>query len=177
MNRIIPGLKDQGNLSFDPVKWSISPASVSLLTSDGARDQTTHHARTPQATVNGAHSSYPNHSMAQQASHPDANTTTQHHLSHIASHIAVHGHEPSHLAGYGYNYYTSCPYHGPIVGMTYTHQHSGQGLNPMNRFLAEGPGEQNALFIRADTGEVSTSRGCTCSAYVHEQHGGALRSG
>lgn len=34
--------------------------------------------------------------------------------------------------------------------------------NAMDRFLAEGPAEQSALFIRSDTGELSTNKGCTC---------------
>lgn len=32
----------------------------------------------------------------------------------------------------------------------------------MSRFLAEGPDEQSALFIRQDTGEASTKRVCIC---------------
>jgi hypothetical protein len=34
--------------------------------------------------------------------------------------------------------------------------------DPMGRFLGEGPGEQPAVFIRDDTGEVSLFKGCTC---------------
>lgn len=56
-----------------------------------------------------------------------------------------------------------CPFHGPILQMS-AHHSQGQGLDPMSRFLAEGPSEQHALFIRADTGALSTSRGCTCLA-------------
>lgn len=37
-----------------------------------------------------------------------------------------------------------------------------RGMTPMGRFLAEGPSHQNALFIRADTGRLSTSRVCDC---------------
>jgi len=37
-----------------------------------------------------------------------------------------------------------------------------KGVSPMERFLAEGPDEQSALFIRADTGKLSINKGCTC---------------
>lgn len=57
-----------------------------------------------------------------------------------------------------------CPFHGPILDMSSAHRSQGQGLDPMGRFLTEGPSEQHALFIRADTGALSTSRGCTCRA-------------
>ncbi|MCJ1264031.1 hypothetical protein MMC22_003902 [Lobaria immixta] len=62
------------------------------------------------------------------------------------------------------NQYPQCPYHGPILRMTSSHHSKGQGLDPMSRFLAEGPSDQHALFIRPDTGALSTSRGCTCRA-------------
>jgi hypothetical protein len=53
----------------------------------------------------------------------------------------------------------ACPYHSRVPMNT-----GGQpkGLSPMDRFLAEGPTEQSALFIRSDTGELSTNKGCTC---------------
>jgi hypothetical protein len=35
-------------------------------------------------------------------------------------------------------------------------------MNPMERFLVEGPAEQGTLFIRTDTGELSIAKGCTC---------------
>jgi len=39
----------------------------------------------------------------------------------------------------------------------------GNDTDPMDSFLGEGPGEQPAVFIRDDTGEVSLYKGCTCS--------------
>ena len=39
---------------------------------------------------------------------------------------------------------------------------AGQGLGPMDRFIAEGSTEQYAVFVRADTGKLSISKGCTC---------------
>lgn len=76
----------------------------------------------------------------------------------------------------------NCPYHGPILqgGPAYPHPGQGrladprsgqgspadprygQGLGPMNRYLNEGPSEQHAMFYRADTGALSTNRGCHC---------------
>ena len=55
-----------------------------------------------------------------------------------------------------------CPYHGPIVQGRLADPRSGQGPGPMDRYLAEGPSEQHAIFYRADTGELSTTRGCQC---------------
>jgi hypothetical protein len=37
------------------------------------------------------------------------------------------------------------------------------GMHPMDRFLAEGPTEQSALFIREDSGELSIKKDCTCA--------------
>lgn len=55
-----------------------------------------------------------------------------------------------------------CAYHNPILHMDPTHGQQAHDPSPMNRFLAEGPSEQSALHIRADTGQLATSRGCTC---------------
>ena len=48
----------------------------------------------------------------------------------------------------------------------------GQGLSPMDRFMAEGPSEQSALFNRADTGKSSTWRECTCYARMENRSSG-----
>lgn len=56
----------------------------------------------------------------------------------------------------------SCSYHGPYLQLLPGHHSQGHGLAPMGRLLAEGPSDQHALFIRADTGKLSTSRECTC---------------
>ena len=55
-----------------------------------------------------------------------------------------------------------CPFHGPILQVFPTPYRQGQGLDPMARFLGEGPSQQHAMFVRPDTGKLSTSRGCTC---------------
>lgn len=60
-----------------------------------------------------------------------------------------------------------CLFHGSILQMSSAHRSQGYGLDPMSRFLAEGPSEQYAVFIRADTGALSTSRGCTCRAVLN----------
>ncbi|KAA6410817.1 MAG: hypothetical protein FRX48_05127 [Lasallia pustulata] len=64
-------------------------------------------------------------------------------------------------AGYMQHAYI-CPYHGPILQGRPADPRSGQGPSPMDRYLAEGPSEQHAMFYRADTGELSTNRGCRC---------------
>ena len=58
----------------------------------------------------------------------------------------------------------TCPYHTPFLSMSSSQTTRGQGLSPMDRFMAEGPSEQSALFNRADTGKTSTWRECTCFA-------------
>lgn len=56
----------------------------------------------------------------------------------------------------------SCPHHDSIPEAPAMTRRQGWGQTPMDRFLAEGPTEQSALFNRPDTGRLSTSRGCTC---------------
>jgi hypothetical protein len=59
-------------------------------------------------------------------------------------------------------YVGSCQYHKSILsggGGSYNH---GRGLDPIARYLAEGPNEQASLFIRPDSGQVSTAKNCTC---------------
>jgi hypothetical protein len=58
-----------------------------------------------------------------------------------------------------------CGYHG-----TLTHDNN-KGLNPMEKFLAEGASEQYAVFIRPDTGELSISKRCTCLKMTEGQTG------
>jgi hypothetical protein len=54
-----------------------------------------------------------------------------------------------------------CPHHNPILGLEVCGV-SGHGQTPMGRFLAEPPSEQSSLFYRADTGKLSTWKGCLC---------------
>ncbi|KAF2475823.1 uncharacterized protein BDR25DRAFT_193907, partial [Lindgomyces ingoldianus] len=54
----------------------------------------------------------------------------------------------------------ACPYHTQVL--TLGPNGYKKDLSPMDRFLAEGPAEQSALFIRSDTGELSTNKRCTC---------------
>ena len=60
----------------------------------------------------------------------------------------------------------ACPYHGPILQERLANYCSGQGLGPMDRYLAEGPSEQCAIFYRPDTGVMSTHKGCKCIEMV-----------
>ncbi|KAH7384592.1 hypothetical protein BKA66DRAFT_584004 [Pyrenochaeta sp. MPI-SDFR-AT-0127] len=58
----------------------------------------------------------------------------------------------------------TCEYHAQVLASN-NDAHT-KGLDPMDRFFAEGPGEQSALFVRSDTGELSTAKGCTCQGTV-----------
>jgi hypothetical protein len=54
----------------------------------------------------------------------------------------------------------ACPYHVKVLAMT--PNATTTNMDPMERFLVEGPAEQGILFIRMDTGELSIAKGCTC---------------
>ncbi|KAF2853055.1 hypothetical protein T440DRAFT_515786 [Plenodomus tracheiphilus IPT5] len=56
---------------------------------------------------------------------------------------------------------TSCVYHTQCLSGAPTVP--AKEMDPMERFLAEGPGEQNAVFVRGDNNQLSISKGCTCS--------------
>lgn len=55
-----------------------------------------------------------------------------------------------------------CPYHDPILQLIGGVASFDLGLSSMERFMSETSSEQSALFIRADNGELSTSKGCLC---------------
>ena len=55
-----------------------------------------------------------------------------------------------------------CPYHGPILQGRPTNAQSGQGLSPMDRYVAEGPSERYAILPRPDGVKASTHNGCRC---------------
>ena len=55
-----------------------------------------------------------------------------------------------------------CPYHGSILQGHPTNTRSGQGLSPMDRYVAEGPSERYAVVPRPDGARVSTHNGCRC---------------
>jgi hypothetical protein len=38
----------------------------------------------------------------------------------------------------------------------------GRGLGPMDRFMAEGPAQQYAVFNRPDNGKLSIRKECIC---------------
>ncbi len=54
----------------------------------------------------------------------------------------------------------TCSYHARALLIDNDTNTPDLGL--MDRFLAEGPAEQSALFIRADTGQLSIHKDCTC---------------
>lgn len=55
-----------------------------------------------------------------------------------------------------------CPYHGSILQDRPTHPRSGQGLAPMDRYVAEGPSERYAILHRPDAWNGSAHNGCRC---------------
>ena len=54
-----------------------------------------------------------------------------------------------------------CPFHGPILQDRPTQQ-SGQGMGPMDRYLAEDSSERYTILPRPDTGSLATCNGCRC---------------
>jgi hypothetical protein len=58
--------------------------------------------------------------------------------------------------------FPTCPYHWAVVDMVRDGHH--HDTSPMRRFLGEAAYEQSSLFIRNDTGKLSTGRYCTCLA-------------
>lgn len=56
----------------------------------------------------------------------------------------------------------ACPYNRSILQGGSTTVRSGQGLGPMERYLAEGPSARYAIHRRPDAASVSTHNGCRC---------------
>ena len=56
----------------------------------------------------------------------------------------------------------ACPYHRSILQGHPPDARSGQGLGPMDRYLAEGSSDLYAILRRPDAGKVSTNNGCRC---------------
>ena len=54
-----------------------------------------------------------------------------------------------------------CPWHTQQIA--YANQR-GTGLDPMNRYMAEGASEQSAIYHGAHKGTLSTTKTCTCAA-------------
>lgn len=55
-----------------------------------------------------------------------------------------------------------CPYHRSLLQDPHTNSGPGQGLVPMDRYVAEGPSERYAILHRPITGSMSTVSGCRC---------------
>ena len=56
----------------------------------------------------------------------------------------------------------ACPYHRSIIQGRPMDARSGQGLRPIDRYLAEGPSDRYAILRRPDAGNMSTPNGCRC---------------
>ena len=59
-----------------------------------------------------------------------------------------------------------CPYHSRDPHMWRVRESQNRGLGPMDRFMAEGPTDQYAVFRRPDNGKLSISRDCTCNGML-----------
>lgn len=55
-----------------------------------------------------------------------------------------------------------CPYHRSLLQDSHTNPRPGQGLVPMDRYVAEGPSERYAILHRPNTEVMSTNSGCRC---------------
>ena len=64
-----------------------------------------------------------------------------------------------------------CPYHGRILQEHPTKPQSGQGQDPMVRYLAEGPSERYAILHRPESGDTSTHNGCRCLEVMQSSKG------
>ena len=126
--------------------------------------------RRSQPNVNGAHSATLNSSSSQSNNNAgqDGRIDRQpFHAEHYQARTTSYTHT-------GSSQQPTCPYHAPILNMNLTQSSRGQGLGPMDRFMAEGSSEQSALFNRADTGKTSTWRECTC--YTQWQSGSSRQA-
>lgn len=55
-----------------------------------------------------------------------------------------------------------CPYHGPLLQLQPEDKGAGKSASPMERFLTKTPGSEAAVFLRWDSGQLSTRKGCVC---------------
>jgi hypothetical protein len=62
-----------------------------------------------------------------------------------------------------------CLYHLQALG--YVEVNTVRMPSPMERFLGEGNFEQDAVFVREDTGHLSISKPCTCAERIMEEKG------
>ena len=72
--------------------------------------------------------------------------------------------------------YLLCPSHGLLFHAS-PDARLQMGPSPMDRYLMEGPASQHALFVRPDTGKLSTMRACTCRARIEAEHRQMAREG
>lgn len=59
---------------------------------------------------------------------------------------------------------TKCRYHNSLFSNLTKNSEGNKGI--MDRFLAEGPQKEPAVFIRPDTDKPSIDKACTCIEYA-----------
>jgi len=64
-----------------------------------------------------------------------------------------------------------CPYHRVILQLASGLPGPGHGLHPLDRFKAEGQGQQSAAFIRPDTMQLSMVKPCLCCELIRHDTG------
>lgn len=64
-----------------------------------------------------------------------------------------------------------CPYHGPILQGRPTNARPNPGLDPMDRYVAEGPSERYAILHRPDPQRAATHNGCWCLELMQSSAG------
>ena len=126
--------------------------------------------KSSQPNVNGAHSTTPNPSSSQSNNNAGQDGRMEQRPFHADQHQA----RTASYTDTGPSQQPTCSYHAPILSMNLTQSSRGQGLGPMDRFMAEGSSEQSALFNRADTRKTSTWRECTC--YTQRQSGSSRQT-
>lgn len=165
---------------FVPYAWRLTPLIF--------RNQSSHRAETSQRTTEGfegfssghqtvdpsgnagisSSTGSPSYSAGNNQGH-SSSTLTESDQSRAVTTLGSNArHNQNRLASTPFpdtpqNQYVYCSFHGVA---THFPPRRGQQLSPMSRFLAEGPSTQSALFLRADTGRLSTTPGCTCHAQL-----------
>lgn len=57
---------------------------------------------------------------------------------------------------------TTCSYHRPILDLRPRHERPIYAADHLSSYILGNPAEQYALYYRAETGCLSTMKGCTC---------------
>ncbi|MCJ1375962.1 hypothetical protein MMC20_007200 [Loxospora ochrophaea] len=145
----------------------MSPKSNNAASSRSSKYQDDRGTEKPRTTKNGTQPSTSRQQLLQSSSNVSSNAQNSRQYEPGA-------YQDSRASGFSWgavgNQSATCPYHGAAVAQTaYAYDQQARGLSPMDRFLAEDPSQQSAMFVRPDTGRPSTSRVCTCYAATHEE--------